>query len=598
MKNIIIALLTIFAVGACKKDKTADNDKEPVGKELELQRSVSVGVEGFVFGENAEPVANAKVVAGATTVYTNQHGFFSIKKAMVPEIAGSVKISHDNYFTTVSTFSTAPDDVISLSVRLTANAMAGNFEAADGGAVALENGTRLVFAPASIVRASGGVYNGTVEVSILLVDPADPESSTQVPGNRIGINTDGVLRYTESYGVLGVQLKSNSGERLQVASDHKVQVIIPISPDWLEKAPGQTGLWSLNEEYGLWQEEGVLVKSGNNYAGEVSHFSFWQAAEGADLVRFKATIVDASNTPVGGAGVSINYNGSVNSAAAGYGRTDNDGFVSGYIPANKELSLRVGGGWAICADGSVVKTFTTSGEDIDLGTVTGSVEQWMITLSGVLLNCDNNPVQEGYVYTFGKGFYHKIPVMNGVFSFSGLVCAHTSVSIVGVDITTGQQSEPLQLTLSPGATELEVQACAAPATTHLTVTIDGEDFYKKEETNLLHQILGIYTLNADETSGWTNVIVFDNNWRPVGGSVYFILAGLNNADVQGINEVFLTNDQRLYSEIPVAVNITSYGKVGGFIEGSFEGLMYDWENGITGTILRQVTCSFKIRRII
>jgi hypothetical protein len=34
-------------------------------------------------------------------------------------------------------------------------------------------------------------------------------------------------------------------------------------------------LWSFDEAKGLWKEEGQAIKTGSNYVGDVSHFSFW-----------------------------------------------------------------------------------------------------------------------------------------------------------------------------------------------------------------------------------------------------------------------------------------------------------------------------------
>ncbi|MBN8861014.1 MAG: carboxypeptidase regulatory-like domain-containing protein [Sphingobacteriales bacterium] len=602
MKNVLLFFIAFMTVSSCRKDKDIQKitEEEPPIEKIKLERTVAVSVEGFVFGNNAEPLANAKVTAGNTEVYTNDHGFFSLTDVLVPDIAGAVTVSHENYFTTAAAFAVDQERPVSLSIRLAPNTIAGSFNTGNGGIVTLENGSKLIFAPNSVVKKTGGAYSGEVQVAMTFVDPAETESYMQEePGNRTGLNKKGILQYTESYGMVGAELRGADGELLQVAPGSKVQINIPVSPDWSQQAPAQAGLWSLDEEFGLWQEEGVLVKNGNMYTGEVTHFSFWQAAQGTDLVSFKALIVDESNTPIGGAGVSINYAGSLNSAAAGYGRADNDGFVTGYIPANRTLSLRVGGGWAICADGEVVKTFTTSGQDIDLGTLTGSVSRWMMTLEGTLLNCENNPVQQGYIYTYGKGFYHKIPVVNGTFSFSGLVCDQSSVYVVGVDETNNQQSDPFQFTASPGTKELELQACAAPATTYLTFSVDGEEIFNKEESNHQLQIAGIYTFPPNGTSGSTNTLVCDQNWKPVEG-LYFVFAGLNvPGQIHTVEEIFLEgNNNRLITQTPIPINITSYGKTGGFIEGNFEGVMYDWTDGVTGTTPRQVSCSFKIRRII
>ncbi len=64
-------------------------------------------------------------------------------------------------------------------------------------------------------------------------------------------------------------------------------------------------------------------------------------------------------------------------------------------------------------------------------------------LTGTVVDCESQPLVDGYVQTYDFGFYNRIPVVNGTFSFTGITCAIRDVNFVVVDNSTHQQNEPV-----------------------------------------------------------------------------------------------------------------------------------------------------------
>ncbi|MFT4024806.1 MAG: hypothetical protein QM664_13600 [Flavihumibacter sp.] len=62
----------------------------------------------------------------------------------------------------------------------------------------------------------------------------------------------------------------------------------------------------------------------------------------------------------------------------------------------------------------------------------------------------DQPVTNGYVQTYDGGFYNRIPIVNGQFSFSGLTCVNNTVNMVVIDNDSHQQNMPVPVTLAPG----------------------------------------------------------------------------------------------------------------------------------------------------
>jgi len=136
-----------------------------------------------------------------------------------------------------------------------------------------------------------------------------------------------------------------SGNKLQLATGNTATITIPIPSSLLSKAPSSIPLWYFDDTKGAWKQEGVATKQGSNYIGVVSHFSFWNAGDLAGSIKFTVSFKD---TVSGTAYVNklvtiIRLDSTSGGAGATSGRTDNTGTVSGQVPVNEVLVLRVFG---------------------------------------------------------------------------------------------------------------------------------------------------------------------------------------------------------------------------------------------------------------
>lgn len=111
-----------------------------------------------------------------------------------------------------------------------------------------------------------------------------------MPGDLRGISTDGSLKTLTTYGMAAVELTGALGELLQIAPGQKASLTMPIPVAILSNAPATIPLWSFDEAKGLWKEEGQAIKTGSNYVGDVSHFSFWNCDVPNNYVQFNCTV--------------------------------------------------------------------------------------------------------------------------------------------------------------------------------------------------------------------------------------------------------------------------------------------------------------------
>ena len=609
-KNIIKIIGLIFltlAFFSCQKMMTSEeyNPDENLYKP-DLGKKTQASVNGYVFNNTGEPIANAIVKSGGIEKLTDQFGYFNFDNISLPEAAGFVTVSYNGYITTLKSFKPDSKRAITVRFQLQKDEVAGSFNAANGGTIRLNNGSLVTFDPNSILnKRTNAAYKGTVSVSMIYIDPAETSNSLQnIPGGQIGLDENGYLKFTDSYGILGVELKSPSGDSLQIAPGKQAGISIPIPSVKLNTAKTEASLSSLDFSTGLWKQEGTLTRSGNAYIGKVSHFSFWQSSDNIPLVSFEAQIVDRLLNPIAGGGVAISLRDNPNYFK--YELTDNNGYISGYIPANKNLLLKVGGGYAICANQMVNYTnFTTFNQNIDLGTIVGSVEQWSVVLKGTAVDCNNAPITNGYIQTYGQGFYNRVPVTNGIIQFTGLLCAQSEINYIIVNSSTNIQTAAEKKTLSPGTNDLgEIKVCGISALSSISITIDGSKYLEITEPSKYTMAFHNRNTNPDSINlNFTTIVVSDINITNTAFSFQFVgKSGVGNDNY--IEEIFLSgtgnggpDDKRLLAKTPVQLTISEFGNVGEFIIGSFNGSFYDWVGGQLATTPKQVSGTFKAKRV-
>ncbi|MFT3825180.1 MAG: carboxypeptidase-like regulatory domain-containing protein [Chitinophagaceae bacterium] len=584
----VLLIAGLSVISACKKDTDRIAQPEPVTPDLTVKITSSVA--GFVTDETNEPVPFAEVVAGDKQTRTDEYGYFKISNVALPKSAGYVKVSAGGSFDSYKTFVPAENKEAFVRIKLLAKKEIGVVEASSGGPVNTTEGATITLPANGIVIAGTGVsYTGKVHVNARWINPAEESSiQSQIPGDNRGTDTEGHLKTLRSYGAVAVELTADNGQLLQIAGGKTATLNIPVSASLAAQAPATLNLWSFNDSTGLWKQEGTATKTGNAYVGTVSHFSFWDGAEGFNMVNVKARITDASAHPLVNVPVSITFAGMPQNAGySKFGYTDADGYVSGAVFANSNLVLDV---LTTCATSAYSHAFTTAATDIDLGTITGNLGQNTVTISGTVTNCNNQPVTNGYIQTYDHGFYNRISISNGSFSFTGLACTNTAVSVVAVDNATNQQNAPQTITLVPGVNNLgTLSACGTSTVGVITYTLDGVTTTLTEPVDTL----GAYYITAGPISA-TQVLTLSGNPNQSQQMAFQFDGGADTESAHHVTEVYSVAfpGGRGYWPVPVVVNITEYGKIGGFIGGNFSSYLLDIANNGVHTF----NCTFRVRR--
>ena len=458
-----------------------------------------------------------------------------------------------------------------------------------GGEISLLNGAKVSLPAKGIIKQSDGSnYTGSVNVYAAYIDPAAADINETVPGSFMANDKNNKRVSLVSFGMMAVVLESASGEKLQIAKDKSAKLTIPISSSIQSSAPASISLWYVDEQTGLWKEEGSATKQGTNYVGDVKHFSFWNADSSIASINLSLTLLGPQGLPVVHGLVSIECNKYSYYGYTGY--ADSLGQMSGLVAANEPLYLRVIDQCGQTVDSMNIGPFS---QNTNLGNITfGNTTASFVTIKGKLLDCNNHAIANGYaVIRFQSTVIYASTDANGDFSSSFVTCYlyATTCDVVGVDGSTQQQGAVVSIPLNFPVTDIgSLSTCGASASEFLRYNLDGKDIDLSppgSDTSIAYSYSSpsTYTLYVDGYSALNNI-----NFQVEGstGNVGIGTFPLTYLRVNGLYTPALVT--------PFNVNVTNYAQnTGEFYEGNFSGQFRDSSNLVP---LHKLTCSFRLRK--
>ena len=556
-----LAFITLLFF-SCQKELSIGNDV--FNQAPDLSTKISSSVSGFVTDENDAPVLGATVQVGSSTITTDKFGYFEAKNVQVVKTAATVTVNKKGYFKGIKTWMAEQGKGAFFRIKLIPKTIAGTINGTAGGNVTLTSGFSITLPAGAVVNAStNAAYTGTINVAAYWINPTATDLNKIMPGDLRGLNADGGLKLLRTFGMAAVELTGSGGELLQIVTGKSATLSFPIPAAIAADAPASIPLWYFDEGNGLWKEQGSAAKSGNNYVGNVSHFSFWNCDTPGSYVQFSCIVHDQSGNPLYGALVKLTVVGTNNYR---YGLTDSSGYVSGPVPDNAQLKLDVYPNYYCTSASLYTQTFATTNTPVNLGviTITTSTAGWC-DITGMLTDCSNNPVANGYVMMYANNEYYRHWVNNGVISFSHYICTPSlSVTFLGVDFANSQQGNPLSFTLVSGVNNIgTLQACGTSSAEFFNYSIDGISHNLVAPPDSVSQS-GVpgstnYYINASQSGGVNHYVyfVFDKTGIGVGSTQNIVQFWSSYLPTQGTLPP------------PATVNITEYGAVGQFMAGNF-----------------------------
>lgn len=401
---------------------------------------VNGSVCGIVVDENNTPVPSAEVTYAGRIYQADAKGFFDIRNVVLDKYVSTVTVNKTGYFKAIRSFS-ANATRNYLSIKLIPKTLAGNINSTTGGGVSLSNGTSITFQTNSIiVKSSGAAYTGAVKIYASYIDPTSDDFSDRVPGSMMGQDSANMF-VLQSTGMIAVDLESPTGEALQLAAGKTANIKLPIPSSLTGKAPATINTWSLDDR-GVWKKEGIATRNGDSYDMQVTHFSFWNCDVPLNAIYLTIHLTNQNNQPLSNTLVSLTIPNNNSWWATTHGRTDSLGNVSGLVPSNLTLVMKVFPNGFNCPTPAHTQNVGPFSIDTTINISASIAPAQSITVTGTANGCNNQPIQNGsaiiYTGTYGATY---TTIVNGVYSKTILQCsALTSITVRVFDYSTSAQA--------------------------------------------------------------------------------------------------------------------------------------------------------------
>jgi hypothetical protein len=573
MQRFYFLLLVICAVmiSACEKERF-----EFVKDKVEEYRA---DVYGIVKDEAGLPVAGAKVSMNGTVTTTDKNGVYLFDGARVNNVQNTVTVTQNGFFEGNRSFLINRNGTAKLEHILLAQVFNQSFPAANGGQV--KDGAVTLDFPANaiMVEATGATYQGTVQVAIRYVDPLSVTMSEEMPGNMTGLNEIGQVEVLQTFGMMAVELRSPSGEKLQVKTGMTVKATADIVDASRATAPAAVPMWHFDLEKGYWIKEGQAVRKGDTYEAQLSHFSWWNYDISLPSVIAKGRVLDQDGNALDAHVWFI-----VPGQFGGHGNTHPDGTFIGPVSQGVVMTLKIIVNSSATCSGAVVYSQQVGpyNADVDLGDITVTLPQGQqfFTIEGEFVDCNDQPVTSGYVILDGD-IREFVPLVNGQLNYSTGTClSNLQVTLVGFDEGAVKVSNTITLNGLALHNVGQVKICQAldqylevkNATlginnTYLDFNLSSIDSVFKR-TNFLEMSLNQNKEFEQFLLEWDSV--------PSGNPIEFLIGSypLKNA------WAYYLPSNISYGFVSGTVNITKGGVRGEYVEGNYTMVLF---NGVTNS---------------
>jgi len=568
-KQFIILLSFVFSITivftSCKSDDNNNPEQEQSSFSENWGTMVLRDFKGKVTDENDNPLDGAQVKIGDDMTTTDANGFFVIRDASVYEKFAYITVEKPGYIK-ASRSMVPKAGMNDADIKAMAEELVGIVASGSDGESSLSDGTTVKF-DGAFKDENGNTYSGNVSVYMHHLSPSDTDIDRTMPGMLYAQNANNEERILETYGMVNVELRGSGGEKLNIADGHTATIEIPIDASQ-PNAPNTIELWHFDEEKGYWIEDGTATKIGNKYVGEVSHFSWWNCDAQFPTVTLCMNIEDVNGNPIYGVVVEFFRSGAIN---PGTGITNGNGEICGLIPANETLNMVVKNP---CGDQVYTSTIGPFSTDSDIGT-TAIPAISTSTVSGTVLDCNNNPVTDGYVRLgFGSNNELTYTLTNGTFSFTTAECNSLSnFTLEGIDYAGFETSGVINYTFTAPETNVGSIVACNGTPEYITYQVNNDPTIILLSNFNASLYLGGISVGS-QTNGNYFYMQGDSTTPGIYNSPNFDIG----ADVVGRDPSVPTNIQ---------FNLSSFGAIGDYIDVTFAGTFTHFNGdvkNITGTI--------------
>ncbi|MFT5801981.1 MAG: hypothetical protein ACI956_001791 [Nonlabens sp.] len=484
-------LLLLLLISSCRKDsESLIPSDSPFDPEIEIVDDfdpvsipVTASVLGKVLNKNGYPIADALVTLGEEIISTNEQGVFLFKSVAMNAAGTFVKAQKElSHFEGGSRFFPKENSENYVTIRLLPKLEHSRFNVAEGTTINVEGGTQLAIEPNSLLRQNGNLYTGEVSVYPQLLAPNEKHFLEFMPGNLQGINRQSKEVALMTYGLLAIELRSSNGEILKLDRETPAKLSYAVIDEQLALAPAELPFWSFNTVYGLWQDRGDAFLVGDKYVSEITNLSFCHLAEAAPMINIQGRLQTEEGLPMPNLLVQTNDYSTLEGA---YAYTDNDGFFSTNIPADKITDIILSVNGVGCINWPLESAQYLEDESLNNIIITEGASTQIATLVGTLVDCTDNAINEFFIdVNEGENAYCYYQLDGNELGIALPVCmANTTFSVAVRDLVNFHESGAMIYDLDADLGLLEL--CGDGEADFIIIKFPGSDAIVFDEPTLL-----------------------------------------------------------------------------------------------------------------
>jgi len=549
MKKYLLLLLATFCLFSCRDESTNESTETiPIGLDTNYEQVVF----GQVVDVAGVPISDALVVVNDDDIITQENGLFSFESVFAGNKGTQISATKEGYlYGGYRLYADAVGKQRVEIVLLEAKNL-GTINSIDGGSLDITNLSSIDF-PSNAFSLNGSEYTGNVTVLGNWIDPTDENMLNLIPGDMTGVNTDSERVILRSFGMLGIELRSDSGEEVQIADDKLVELTYEVPDAILADAPSTIPLWSFDEENGLWIEEGIATLEGNQYVGSVSHFTWWNTDIPESIVEFCIRLVDQeTDEPLANQEIKI-FN--LTGYGCAWGITDQRGIICGVLPEDSELELTVILEDVECPEGNptyVIGPYSLNDAPI-FETIYVDYPSDLITtvISGTVTDCNTGNTVANSTVMLDAGTTQSVTQTDADGNYSQTLVTCTEIddlTVTAIDLATQLVGSTNLTDLDEGSYTADVSLC--------------EDFFEAGWVINSSNGFEIVENVVCKVKPFETVIVSEDNLQN--------LLGFECQAIGSCSGDFFSGTFGAISDLQV--EILEFGNVGETVEGSFTGV--------------------------
>ena len=425
---------------------------------------------GYVFDNDNNPVAGAKVEIYSGETTTNEFGVFTFIDSKLDPQGTFVRVEKSGYLLGSDFVYPNSDGKGTARIKMLKVINESGFQASEGGTIQFINGGSITFSPSSLIRNNGSIYDGAVRSTAYRLSPIDPELGSQMSGGLVGIDKQGRHRVLSTYGILAVELRGFDNQKLKLKSDKVAQLSLPIDDEIQNFVEDVVPVWNFDFQDGLWHEYITTSNDGQQFSTSINTLGYWNIAIPSAVSQVCGRLIYTNELPAKNYTVQVINNG----LPSRIGVTDQDGYFCGKVPLGENLNIQIM--HPTC--GEVLKEIIR-GPFEDVGTIGDIViEIEEKYLSGTIectgeLNSNSTIIVKSNNQT--NVFY---PNANGSFNINleEIVCGtNSSFSIFAYDNSSEMASTTLDLTTNISES-IKLEVCTSECLAERVFEYEKEDY--------------------------------------------------------------------------------------------------------------------------